>query len=164
MNSTGQSRDGAEPSREQSPWEEDDGPEPSITESTDLHVRSSASSDIESGRHPLPVWMREASKSFHWRWVPLPVRSFARSVNAWSKGPEPRQIQKITPWFPSIQEAPLRLVDRFLPKKRYKALALGFLYSTWILIFSLVLHHQATSGNIEGYGTPSSLWCGASFW
>lgn len=148
----------------QSPWAEDDqSPEPSYTDSPLMQVRS-ASPGTQPRRVPLPVWMRESSKTFHWTWVPLPVRNTARFLSSWSRGPNPPQIQKITPIFPSIQEAPIRLVNRYLPNKKQKALLLAFVLFSWTLAFSLTLHHSATSGEIKGYGTPQNIWCGASYW
>lgn len=147
---------------ESSPLQEERQPEPSA--SSILHVRS-ASPELDQGhRLPLPVWMRESSKSFHWKWVPLPLRRVARAIGAWSKGPDPPQIQRIRPFLPSIQEAPIRLVDRFCPKKKHKAALLVLFYFCWLLTFSLVLHHSAAAGEIEGYGQPSPIWCGASYW
>ncbi|KAL8922440.1 MAG: hypothetical protein Q9208_005162 [Pyrenodesmia sp. 3 TL-2023] len=94
-----------------SQWERDGGPEPSTGNNSILDFRSRASSDVGDNngvRGPLPVWLQESSKSFHWRWVPYRLRHFARAVAAWTKGPDPPQIQKITPFFPSVQEAPVR--------------------------------------------------------
>lgn len=144
-------------------WHEEEVPEPSVADSTDLRMRS-RSPETENGRLPLPVWMRESSKSFHWKWVPLPIRNFTRFVIAWTKGPDPPQTQQITPFFPTIQEAPLRLVDRFLPKKKHKTGLLILFYFSWVLAFSLILRSSASSGKIEGYGQPQALWCGASYW
>lgn len=148
----------------QSPWAEDDqSPEPSYTDSPLMQVRS-ASPGTQRRRVPVPVWMRESSKAFRWTWVPLPVRNTARFLSSWSRGPDPPQIQKITPIFPSTQEAPIRLVNRYLPKRKHKALLLAFVLFSWTLAFSLTLHHSATSGEIKGYGTPQNIWCGASYW
>ena len=147
----------------QSPWQENEVPEPSVADSSDLHVRS-ISPDTEGGRFQIPVWMAESSKTFQWRWVPLPIRTLTRSVIQWSNGPTPPQIQKIMPFYPSVQGAPLKLVDRFFPKKSHKAAILVVFYLSWLLTFSLIIRHSASSGNIEGYGQPQSLWCGASFW
>jgi len=130
-----------------------------------MDVRSLSSSQTEqNGSLILPVWLRESSKSFHWRWVPVPVRHAARAVVTWSKGPDPPQIQKITPFFARIQEAPVEFIDRHLPKRRHKAALLAFFYLCWLLTFILVLNHSAKAGNIEGYGKPQSIWCGATFW
>ena len=148
-----------------------DGPEPSIAESNDLHVRSPEATDDEDGHLPIPVWLRESSKSFRWKWVPLPFRRFGRTanryasiINKWSYGPEEAQIQRIEPFFPIIQEAPLWLVERLLPKKIYRFGALTLLYLAWLLTFCLIIRDSAESGNIEGFGAPNSIWCGANFW
>ncbi|KAL9027945.1 MAG: hypothetical protein Q9196_003611 [Gyalolechia fulgens] len=148
-------------------WEQDGGPEPSTSGSSTLDVRSRASSDVGhgNGSHgPIPVWLHESSKSFQWRWVPYRLRQFARAVAAWTQGPDPPQMQRITPFFPSIQEAPVRLIARYFPRKVQKAGLLGALLLSWLLTFSLVLHHSASAGNIKGYGRPQPIWCGASYW
>ena len=155
----------ADSSNGQSPWhhDEDEGPEASASESSDLHIRSD-SWDSDDGQQSLPVWLRESSKNFHFRWVPLPIRKAARVTVAWCKGPNPPQMQAISPWFPEIQQAPAKLIDRYLPKRKHKAALLVFFYFAWFLIFSLVLGHSATDGYIAGYGKPQSIWCGASYW
>ncbi|KAL9099223.1 MAG: hypothetical protein Q9163_005251 [Psora crenata] len=88
----------------------------------------------------------------------------ARAVADWSKGPEPPRKQKITPYFPSIQEAPAKFIDKILPKRASKVGLLAFFYFCWLLTFTLLLNHSAQAGNIHGYGKPQSVWCGASFW
>ncbi|KAL8667821.1 MAG: hypothetical protein Q9202_000286 [Teloschistes flavicans] len=137
-----------------SPWEQYEGPEPSTSGSSTLHVRSRAgSSDIEDAdgsRGTLPVWLRESSKSFHFRWVPYPLRHFARAVAAWTKGPDPPQRQKISPFFPAVQEAPVKLIARYLPRPIQKAGLLAFFLFCWLLTFSLVLHRSASAGSIKG--------------
>ena len=149
----------------QPPWHynDDEGPEASASETSDLHIRSD-SWDSDEGRHTLPVWLRESSKNFHWRWVPLPIRKAGRATTTWVRGPDPPELQKISPWFSEVQQAPVMLIERYLPKRRHKAALLVFVYFAWFLIFSLVLGHSATEGYIEGYGKPQSIWCGASYW
>lgn len=152
---------------EQPSWQyehRDEGPEASIPPGRSDMRMQSGSSDTGDSQPPLPVWLRESSKSFTWRWVPVRVRQVARAVVAWSKGPDPPQIQKITPFFPWIQEAPARFIENHLPKRRHKAALLAFFYFCWLLTFNLVLNHSAQAGNIEGYGKPQPIWCGASFW
>lgn len=141
----------------------DGGPEASATTSPRMHIRS-ASPDIENGQLPLPVWLRESSQSFRWRWIPYRIRQMARSVVEWAKGPDPPQMQKITPFFPEVQGFLPELIRKHLPKKRHKAALLALFYFCWILTFSLVLHHSASAGNIKGYGKPEPVWCGASYW
>lgn len=130
----------------------DSGPDPST------------SPDVENGQLPLPVWLRESSKSFHWRWVPYRIRQSARKVADWSKGPDPPQIQKISPFFPAIQEAPVKFIEKYLPRKKQKAALLAFFYLCWMLTFSLVLVHSNSAGKIRGYGKPVPIWCGENFW
>ncbi|KAL8975674.1 MAG: hypothetical protein Q9197_000088 [Variospora fuerteventurae] len=104
-----------------SQWERNGVPEPSTSASSTLDVRSRASSDSGHAYGPIPVWLQESSKSFHWRWVPYQVRHFARATVSWTRGPDPPQIQKITPFFPSVQEAPVRLITKYFPQKIHKA-------------------------------------------
>ena len=147
-------------------WPDDiqeDGSQASTPGGLDMHMRSGLS-DTGDGPISLPIWLRESSKAFHWKWVPVRIRQFARAVAAWSKGPDPPQIQKITPFFPWIQEAPVNFINASLRKRRHKIALLAFFYFCWLLTFIIVLHHSAQSGNIEGYGKPQPIWCGASFW
>lgn len=127
-----------------------------------LHIRD-ASDSSENGL-PIPVWMRESAKSFRYRWVPLPLRKAGRGTLGWIKGPIPPRELRITPLYPHIQEAPLRLMHRYLPKQRHRVCLLVAFYVTWFLTWSLMLRHNSSSGYIEGYGKPSNIWCGASFW
>ncbi|KAL8787237.1 MAG: hypothetical protein Q9213_002348 [Squamulea squamosa] len=149
-------------------WEQEGGPEPSTSGSSTLQVRSRAgSTDLEDSHHPdgpIPVWLRESSKSFHWKWVPYPIRQTARAIARWTKGPDPPQKQKITPFFPTVQEAPVRLIARYFPRPIHKAGLVAFFLFSWLLTFSLVLRHSASAGDIKGYGKPQSIWCGASYW
>lgn len=152
---------------ELSRWQDDQegGPEPSTPGSSDMSIRSRAASpDQGNESFPIPVWLRESSKSFHWRWVPIPLRRATRAIVTWSKGPNPPQVQKIIPFFPLIQEAPVGLIDKYLFKRRHKAALLAFFYCGWLLTFTLVLNHSAQAGNIKGYGKPQPIWCGATFW
>lgn len=143
--------------------DDDGGPEASASTSPRMHVRS-ASPDIENGQLPLPVWLRESSKSFRWGWIPYRIRQMARSVVVWAKGPDPPQMQKITPFFPEVQGFLVELIRKHIPKKIHKAALLALFYFCWILTFSLVLYHSASAGHIQGYGKPDPVWCGASFW
>ena len=130
-----------------------------------LHIRSGSNTSDENGQAlPLPIWMRESSKAFKWKWVPLPLRKAGRATAEWVKGPKPPRTLRITPFFPSIQEAPVKLLDKYIPKRRHRMALLIGTYFCWALIWSLMLRHAHSAGNIHGYGTPTSIWCGASFW
>ena len=146
------------------PWrdDQDDGPQASTPGSSDMHIQSD--SDEERGQIQLPVWLRESSKSFRWGWVPVRIRHWARFVAKWSKGPNPPEVQKITPWFAPVQEHLPNLIDRKFPRRIHKAALLTFFYFSWVLPFTLILHHSSQAGVIEVYGKPETIWCGASFW
>ena len=147
-------------------WTDDDeemGTQASTPSASDMHL-SSPQAEQHTRHAPLPVWLRESSSSFHWKWVPLHMRHAFRALLRWSKGPEPVQIQSIVPFFPFIQEAPASFIHTHLPRRRQKLALLAFFYLSWFLTFTLVLHHSAKAGYIEGHGKPQSIWCGASFW
>ena len=135
------------------------------TDAESLDHRLLLGSEPESSNPlPLPVWMRESAKSFRYKWVPLPLRKAGRVTARWVKGPQPPRDLHISPWLPQIQEAPIRLLDRYVPKKRHRVLLLLALYACWLLTWSLMLWHNSNSGYIKDYGKPGNLWCGASFW
>ncbi|EER41084.1 LCCL domain-containing protein [Histoplasma capsulatum H143] len=113
---------------------------------------------------PMPVWLAESSKSFHWKWVPLPFRQAARSTVKWLKGPDPPRVLLLNPLFPNIQSIPIKLVDRFFPKRKYKICLLLAVYFIWFLPWALVQRNSASGGHIEGYGKPVPISCGASYW
>ena len=132
------------------------------SETRDLHIRSA--SEASDPTVTVPVWLRESAKSFKYKWVPLPLRKSGRWVINWAKGPQPPVELKIVPYFPKIQDAPIRLLNRFFPKRKQKAVLLLILYAAWALTWSLMLRAHSTAGSIKGYGTPTNIWCGASFW
>jgi len=80
------------------------------------------------------------------------------------KGPQPPRVHAIKPVFPSIQEFPIRLLDRFFPKRRHRVLLLLGYYFFWILAFVLVKHKSTIATEVEGFGRPSSIGCGYSNW
>ncbi|EHY54307.1 hypothetical protein HRR83_008114 [Exophiala dermatitidis] len=134
--------------------------------SRDLHIRSASPSEASprSPALPIPLWLRDASQSFRYKWIPPSVRKASRAVVTWVKGPVPPRTLRIEPIFPKIQRAPIRLLDKYAPRRKQRILLLVILYACWFLTWSLMLRHHATSGFIRGYGKPQNLWCGASFW
>jgi hypothetical protein len=142
-----------------------EGGEPDVETQDRTMGMASASASQSGDNEPLiPVWMRESAKSFKYKWVPLPLRKAGRATAVWIKGPVPPQELRIKPFFPQIQDLPLRLLDRYLPKQRYRIGLLIAFYAAWFLAWSLMLKHNSTSGYIEGYGQPTNIWCGHSFW
>lgn len=128
-----------------------------------LHAMNDTDSSDDAGDTPLPEWM-QGSKSFSSRWIPLRIRRLARPVEKWIKGPSPPYQLHIEPLWPNIQQAPLRLLDKYVTKRRNRIALLFLLYLFWSLTWGLMLRHNSLSGFIEGHGKPSNIWCGASFW
>ncbi|KAI9818259.1 MAG: hypothetical protein M1832_004475 [Thelocarpon impressellum] len=107
---------------------------------------------------------RVAEAPSTWAWVPLPVRRVTSATAGWIQGPRPPQRQTIRPLFPRAQTAPLRLLRKHLPKRRHRLVLLLAFYFCWLLAFVTVVHHSAFAGHIEGYGRPTPIACGASYW
>lgn len=105
----------------------------------------------------------KSTGSFYDR-VPLPLRRVGTAVADWVKGPKPPRPWRISPVFPRIQEAPLRLLDAYAPRPWQRFILLLVLYFVYILAFALVLHKSAFAADIPGYGHPVTLSCGATFW
>lgn len=133
-----------------------------IDESTPLSV-TEYDSDIDDSP-PTPRFIQDEGSYKRWKWVPVRLRRLGSAISKWSKGPKPAQIQRIEPWFPNIQEAPLRLLDTYVPKKKDRILLLLAVYFCWILSFALVLRESTLASVVEGYGKPIQIGCGASYW
>ncbi|EED17876.1 LCCL domain protein [Talaromyces stipitatus ATCC 10500] len=112
----------------------------------------------------MPVWLRESSSSFQWRWIPLPLRKAGRVTARWVKGPDPPHDLLFQPLFPKIQEIPVKFFDRYAPRKAHKVALLLLVYFLWLLPWFLIILKANTSGNIEDYGRPQVISCAASYW
>lgn len=98
------------------------------------------------------------------RRVPRPFKRASDAVINWTKGPDPPQIYKITPFFPKIQIASVVLLHRYFPKRRHKAVLLFAFYFCFLLCFVTILNKSAFSSDVPGYGSPSTLGCTDTFW
>ncbi|KAI1749169.1 hypothetical protein F4782DRAFT_514792 [Xylaria castorea] len=124
--------------------------------------------DSDNSEYPLdpvtPRFMQDQATQKRWRWVPYPARRVAGTVVRWIKGPPNPRIWKIDPFFPAIQHAPLRLLDRVLPAKRHRLWLFFAYFAAWILTFALVFWHGQVASEIEGWGEPSDISCGVTYW
>ncbi|KAJ5794915.1 hypothetical protein N7457_001514 [Penicillium paradoxum] len=83
---------------------------------------------------------------------------------AWLRGPKPPHVYHINPWFPRLQAAPARLIDRKFPRRSSKiALLFGGLIF-WIVVFFAWLKASVAGQDIPGYGQPVKLSCHNSLW
>lgn len=144
----------------------DDGSPEDDHDNPPTHVLSVEVNEHEdnSGSSGIPIWLSESSSSFHWRWVPLPLRKAGRATARWVKGPDPPRDLLFRPLFPKVQEVPVRFLEQYAPKKAHKVAILLLAYLFWLLPWFLIILKANTSGNIEGYGQPQVISCAASFW
>lgn len=96
--------------------------------------------------------------------IPPPVKKGWEATVNWVKGPNPPRIYTITPFFPKVQQAPLRLLDRYAPKRIHRFWLLILVYACWLLSFSLVLRASSVAESIPGHGSPIRLSCSSRYW
>ncbi|KFY26509.1 hypothetical protein V493_04046 [Pseudogymnoascus sp. VKM F-4281 (FW-2241)] len=125
-----------------------------LTESTEA-----SSSDLSG-----PRFIQQDGTYRKYPWIPTKVQRWSQAVVNWTKGPQPPRRQHIKPWFPKIQEAPIRLLDTYVPKKKARLALLLFFYLCWGLTFGLTLRYSNVADDIGSYGQPRSIDCGATFW
>jgi len=96
--------------------------------------------------------------------VPPRLIRYWKATVTWVKGPKPPRIFSITPILPGVQHAPLNLLDRLAPKRAHKVCLLIAFYLSWALAFGLIMWKSSFASDVPGYGAPTRLWCGATFW
>ena len=141
----------------------DDHPDDPIDESTQTNVLL-MDDFSEDSSPPTPRFLQDQSSYRYWKWVPIPVRRVGKAIVKWAEGPDPPQIHEISPIIPSIQEAPIRLLDKYVPKRRHRILLLIGYYFLWFLTFALVMRQSTFATEIEGWGKPGSIGCGNTYW
>jgi hypothetical protein len=120
--------------------------------------------DDEVSSPPTPRFLQEEGSWKRWKWVPYPIRRTSTAVAKWARGPPNARDYKITPFFPAVQRAPLRLLDRFLPRRLHR-LWLAFLYfAVWIVAYALVMRDGLEATEIKSFGTPAEIGCGNTYW
>lgn len=97
------------------------------------------------------------------KWVPYPVERTSMAVVRWTRGPPNAQPYRIKPFFAAIQEFPLRIVDKLLPGRRRRMWLLFFYIAIWVVAFALIKRQESVSADIEGWGKPTSIGCGAAY-
>ncbi|KAJ4145522.1 hypothetical protein LMH87_004370 [Akanthomyces muscarius] len=97
------------------------------------------------------------------KWVPFPIERTGRAIARWTRGPPNAQPYRIRPLLPSVQEFPLRLMDRLLPGRRRRAWLLFLYLAIWIVAFALIKRQETLAGEIAGWGRPKPIGCGAAY-
>lgn len=96
--------------------------------------------------------------------IPPTVQTRSRTIWRWLSGPHPPTPWKVRPLLPRLQQLPLRLVDKVLPTQWLRIVALFIFYVCWISTFAAVLRKSSVVDNVNGYGQPILISCGAVFW
>ncbi|KFX92284.1 hypothetical protein O988_07347 [Pseudogymnoascus sp. VKM F-3808] len=120
---------------------------------------TASSSDLSA-----PRFLQQDGTYRKYPWLPTRVERYSKATVRWLKGPEPPRRHHIKPWFPKVQEAPIRFLDTYVPKYRARLALLLFFYLCWGLTFGLILRYSNSVADIGSYGQPVSIDCGATFW
>jgi hypothetical protein len=78
-------------------------------------------------------------------------------------GPQPPRPQKITPFFPSLQDSPAKLLDRLLPRREHQSFFLNLVLVVWLVVFLGVLTTQLPTDDGNGKHVVN-LDCTDSLW
>lgn len=113
---------------------------------------------------PLPRFLQEDGLGKHWKWIPYPIRKFGRAAAVWAHGPVNPITFRIEPVFPAIQQLPVVLLDKYVPKRKHRRfLFVGYLL-VWLLTFSLVKRQESSLTELKPWGRPQEIGCGNYFW
>ncbi|PMD37269.1 hypothetical protein L207DRAFT_492669 [Hyaloscypha variabilis F] len=141
----------------------DGHPDDPIDESTQTNLLPMDELSDDSSP-PTPRFIQDQGSYRYMKWVPVPVQKTSKAVLRWIKGPDVPQVHIIQPLFPFIQEVPIRLLDKHVPKRKHRILLLVTFYFLWVLTFALVMHGGNNATEIEGWGKPGSIGCGNTYW
>ncbi|KAM0335660.1 hypothetical protein ACHAQA_000709 [Verticillium albo-atrum] len=139
-----------------------DHPDAPIADSTTQQRRELEVEDDSSGS--TPRFLQDDRTGKRWKWVPYPVYRLCKAAVTWSKGPQNPRDWKIKPLFPRVQEFPLLLVEKYLPKRKQRLAVVFFYVAIWAVTFALVKREETLATEIEGWGTPSEVGCGSTYW
>lgn len=134
-------------------------------DSSDTEVATRRSIEIgDESDPPTPRFIQDENAWKRSKWIPYWVRRVYKSVAKWSRGPPNPQQYRIKPFFAFVQEYPLFVIERFLPKLKYRLWLLFFYFSIWIIAFVLVKRAGNQSTEIAGWGQPKNIDCGVTYW
>ncbi|CRJ87159.1 hypothetical protein BN1723_000242 [Verticillium longisporum] len=84
-----------------------------------------------------PRFLQDDRNGKRWKWVPYPVYRLWKATATWAQGPQNPRDWKIKPVFPRIQEYPLLLVEKYLPKRKQRLAVVFFYVAIWAVTFAL---------------------------
>jgi hypothetical protein len=82
----------------------------------------------------------------------------------WTKGPSSKREHSIKPFFPSVQRAPIEILDKLCRTVRWKIIAFLSVFLLWLFLFAFLVRRNESPPQVEGFGTPKRLSCAASLW
>lgn len=121
--------------------------------------------DLEQdSRPPTPRFIQDEGSWKRFKWVPYPVRRLVKATVKWTRGPPTPRRYRIEPLFPLVQHAPIVVLDKYLPRKLHRGLAVFVFWGLWLLTFALVMREGLIAAEIPEWGTPSQIGCGSTYW
>ncbi|KAF7546435.1 hypothetical protein G7Z17_g8430 [Cylindrodendrum hubeiense] len=120
--------------------------------------------EIDDNDPPTPRFIQDEGSWKRWKWVPYSMRRVSKSINKWVDGPVNPVRYRIKPFFPVVQEYPLWLVDRFLPKLKQRVWVVCLYIAIWVVTFALVKRQATLATEIAGWGEPQNIGCGVTYW
>lgn len=121
--------------------------------------------DLEQeSRPPTPRFIQDEGSWKRFKWVPYPVRRLVKATAKWARGPPSPHRYRIDPLFPLVQHAPIVVLDKYLPRKLHRALAVIGFFGMWLLAFALVKREGLAVVEIPEWGTPTQIGCGSTYW
>ncbi|CAM1508466.1 Fc.00g053140.m01.CDS01 [Cosmosporella sp. VM-42] len=118
----------------------------------------------EDSGPPTPRFMQDEGAWKKWKWVPYSMRRVSKWIVKWSKGPVNPQPYRIKPILPVVQEFPLLVIERFIPKLKHRIWLICFYLAIWIVTFALVKRQGTLATEIKGWGEPQNIGCGVTYW
>ncbi|KAL2197301.1 hypothetical protein P885DRAFT_35062 [Corynascus similis CBS 632.67] len=121
--------------------------------------------DLEQdSRPPTPRFIQDEGSWKRFKWVPYPVRRIIKATVKWACGPPDPYRYRIDPLLPQVQHAPLVVLDKYLPRKRQRVLAVFGFWGVWLLAFALVMREGLLAAEIPEWGAPTRISCGSTYW
>ena len=121
--------------------------------------------DLEQeSRPPTPRFIQDEGSWKRFKWVPYPVRRVIKTTAKWTRGPSTPHRYHIEPLFPQVQHAPIVVLDKYLPRKLHRGVAVFGFFGVWLLTFALVMREGLIAAEIPEWGTPTQIGCGSTYW
>jgi hypothetical protein len=92
------------------------------------------------------------------RRFPKVVQSALLTTWDWTKGPNPPRMWKIEPVFPSVNTAPLQLLDTYLPNTAHRFWLYVAFCTLWLLSFTIILRAYENYLWLHVLGSEERLW------